>query len=150
MVLRLGASLAVIPVHSNVIQPPKTTEGISPISLAANPDSKAQISFDDPIKILLTDDTLPRISSGVKSCIIVDLMSTLMASKAPDKANSINDNQKDVDKANPIIESPKRATKANSIFPELTMGACRVTISAVNTAPIDGEALKIPNPSGPT
>ena len=52
---------------NKVITPPKTTAGTVPSNLAATPDSKAPISFDEPMKILLTADTLPFILSGVIS-----------------------------------------------------------------------------------
>jgi len=60
-----GLTLAVVATTIKVMIPPKATEGTRPISLAAIPDSKAPNSFDEPIKILLTEATLPRICSGV-------------------------------------------------------------------------------------
>ena len=66
--------------------PPKIIEGTNPSNLAANPDSNAPISFDEPINILFTDDTLPRMSSGVNNCTIVVLITTLILSNAPPKA----------------------------------------------------------------
>lgn len=44
-----------------VIHPPKTTAGTVRISFAVKPDSKAPISFDDPINMLFTAETRPRI-----------------------------------------------------------------------------------------
>ena len=40
-------------------------DGFKPNILAVAPDSKAPISLDEPMKIPLTAETLPRISSGV-------------------------------------------------------------------------------------
>ncbi|MNR57783.1 hypothetical protein D3C85_1786230 [compost metagenome] len=73
-----------------VILPPNTTAGTVLINFAVRPDSKAPISLEEPINILFTAETLPRISSGVSSCIIVERMITLMLSKAP----SINKNRR--------------------------------------------------------
>src|SRR5512139_1125634 len=68
--LNNGANLAVTPTMSKVIPPPKMTEGMRPSNLAATPDSNDPISFDEPIKMLFTEATLPRISSGVMSCMV--------------------------------------------------------------------------------
>ena len=65
--------------------PPKMTEGIVPISLAVAPDSNAPISLEELIKIPFTADTLPRISSGVSICKMVERIITLTLSKAPSK-----------------------------------------------------------------
>lgn len=46
---------------TSVILPPKITDGTVPNNLAAVPDSKAPISFDEPINIEFTADTRPRI-----------------------------------------------------------------------------------------
>ena len=75
----------------SVILPPKITEGTVPNSLAAVPDSKAPISFDEPINIEFTADTLPRMWSGVNNCIIVPRIITLTLSKAPSVNRNIND-----------------------------------------------------------
>ena len=63
--LNTGFILAVLATTISVMIPPNATEGIRPISLAVIPDSKAPSSFDEPIKMLLTDATRPRICSGV-------------------------------------------------------------------------------------
>ena len=68
-----------------VILPPNTTAGTVLISFAVRPDSKAPISFDEPINMLFTAETRPRISSGVSNCIIVDRIITLTLSKDPSK-----------------------------------------------------------------
>ena len=89
-----------IAVHNTiiiVILPPKITEGINPINDAANPLSKAPISFDDPINTPFTAETLPRISSGVNSCAILPLITMLTLSNEPLAANSNNDNIDDLE-----------------------------------------------------
>lgn len=48
-----------------VIIPPKTTAGTTPIIFDVKPLSKAPSSFDEPTNIEFTDDTLPRMLSGV-------------------------------------------------------------------------------------
>src|SRR5438552_16817249 len=47
--------------------PPPTTETTGPNKAAVNPDSSAPNSFEVPMKILFTEETRPRISSGVTS-----------------------------------------------------------------------------------
>jgi hypothetical protein len=65
--LKVGERMDVMDTTKIVIHPPKITEGIDPINLALTPDSKAPNSFDEPINMLLTEATLPRISSGVNA-----------------------------------------------------------------------------------
>ena len=60
-----GFILAVVPTTIKVIMPPNATEGIKPISLAVMPDSNAPNSFDEPMKMLFTEATRPRMCSGV-------------------------------------------------------------------------------------
>ena len=67
----------------SVIAPTKITEGITPRSFAARPDSKAPISFEEPMKMLFTAATRPFISSGVKSWRIVWRITTLTVSNIP-------------------------------------------------------------------
>jgi hypothetical protein len=52
---------AVIDTIPNVMHAPKTTEGTVPNILAASPDSNAPISLDEPINMVFTAETLPRI-----------------------------------------------------------------------------------------
>ncbi len=79
------------PTTARVIKPPNMTEGITPNSFAASPDSNAPISFEEPINILLTAETLPFISSGVYNCSIVCLITTLMLSNIPLKASAVTE-----------------------------------------------------------
>ena len=53
--LSFGALKEVKITTRSVIVPPKMTEGTTPISFAATPDSKAPISFDDPMKTEFTE-----------------------------------------------------------------------------------------------
>jgi hypothetical protein len=61
----LGAKPLTIATTARVMLPPKITDGINPSNFAVNPDSNDPNSFDDPIKMLFTEDTRPRISLGV-------------------------------------------------------------------------------------
>lgn len=81
--LKLGKVKELVNTTMRVIAPPKITEGITPRSFAANPDSKAPISFDEPMKMLFTAATRPFISSGVNSWRIVWRITTLTESNIP-------------------------------------------------------------------
>ena len=74
-----------------VITPPNITERTSPKAFAANPDSNPPISLEEPINMLFTAETLPRISSGVDSWRIVCRITTLTLSNAPDKNKKKSD-----------------------------------------------------------
>ena len=86
-----GARVAVAATTINVHKPPMIIDGTKPNKRAVTPDSKAPISLDEIMNIELTDETRPRILSGVKSCIIVPLIITLILSNAP----SVNRKNKD-------------------------------------------------------
>src|SRR5581483_8612513 len=73
---------------------------------AVNPDSNAPNSFDVPMKILFTDETRPRISSGVTNCTMEPRMITLTLSNAPTRNNSPSDNQNILDKPNRTVAIP--------------------------------------------
>src|SRR5262245_24149147 len=55
----LGTRAATSPTTPSEATPPRTTAGTVPRRRAATPDSKAPISFDEPMKIEFTDDTRP-------------------------------------------------------------------------------------------
>ena len=55
--LSSGAFQAVTNTQTQVISPPKITEGVTPKSLAATPDSKAPTSFEELMKKPLTEET---------------------------------------------------------------------------------------------
>ena len=77
------------------------------MSRAATPDSKDPISFDDPMKMLLTDATRPRISSGVRSWMVVARMMTLMLSNSPLRKSRTSDKAKLLDRAKRMMRSPE-------------------------------------------
>ena len=56
---------------TTVMAPPTITEGTVPSRRAATPDSKAPISFDEPMKIWFTAETRPSIPDGTITCISV-------------------------------------------------------------------------------
>ena len=78
----------------SVMQPPKITDGTSPSSFAARPDSNAPSSFDEPMKMPLIADTRPRMASGVASCRIVERITTDTPSHRPDANSNAADSHK--------------------------------------------------------
>src|SRR5438874_7647255 len=94
--------------------PPATTEATGPNNAAVSPDSSAPNSFDVPMKILFTDETRPRISSGVTSCTIDPRMITLTLSNAPRRKSTPNDSQKTFDKPNRVVARPNPVTQRNN------------------------------------
>src|SRR5205814_7859179 len=100
-----------------VPMPPATTEITGPNSAAVNPDSSAPNSFDVPMKILFTDETRPRISSGVISCTIDPRMITLTLSNAPTKNNNPSDNQNILDNPKRIVAMPNPVTHQLKVWP---------------------------------
>src|ERR1700729_2350014 len=85
--------------------PPVTVDTIAPVAAAlpktvgdANshatmPERKPPSSFDVPMNRLLTAETRPRFSSGVKICTSVCRTTTLMLSTKPATASIVNENQ---------------------------------------------------------
>src|SRR5207253_6818253 len=130
--------------------PPATTETTGPNSAAVNPDSNAPNSLDVPIKILFTDETRPRISSGVISCTMEPRMITLTLSNAPTKNNNPSDNQNALDKPKRTVAIPKPETHQSKVLPACFIGGRCATASAVPNAPIAGIARIQPRPTGPT
>lgn len=100
-----------------VIHPPKITDGTTPINLAARPDSNAPSSFDDPMNMLFTAETLPFMFSGVSVWINVPRIITLTQSKTPLSIRNSMDNQNRSESAKPIMQTPKPATHHNKILP---------------------------------
>src|SRR5881296_1990888 len=129
--------------------PPATTEITGPNSAAVNPDSSAPNSFDVPIKILFTDETRPRISSGVTSCTIDPRMITLTLSNAPTKNNKPSDNQNALDKPKRMVAIPKPVTHQSKVLPACLIGGRCAISSAIAKAPTAGVARIQPSPIGP-
>ena len=115
--LSFGAFIHAVVTTTIVITPPNTTAGTKPISRAVAPDSNAPNSLDEPINRLLTAETRPRISSGVKSDTIVPRMTILTLSKKPVPANMIRENTKLCEMANKIVQIPKPPTEIRSFRP---------------------------------
>src|SRR5205823_2799173 len=132
-----------------VPMPPATTEITGPNSEAVKPDSSAPNSFDVPMKILFTDETRPRISSGVTSCTIEPRMITLTLSNAPRRKSTPSDNQNTFDNPNRIVAAPNPVTHQSSVFPARFIGGRCATTSATAKAPIAGIARSQPSPTGP-
>src|SRR5947207_13457958 len=129
--------------------PPATTETTGPKSAAVSPDSSAPNSFDVPIKMLFTDETRPRISSGVTSCTIEPRMITLTLSNAPTRHSSPSDNQNTFDNPNRLVAKPNPVTHQNNALPARFLGGRRAINSALTNAPIAGIARIQPRPTGP-
>src|SRR5499433_1784495 len=129
--------------------PPATTEITGPNNAAVNPDSSAPNSFDVPIKILFTDDTRPRISSGVTNCTIEPRMITLTLSNAPTRNNNPSDSQKILDKPNRTVAIPNPETHQSKVRPVCFIGGKCATTSAIAKAPTAGVARIQPRPTGP-
>src|SRR5436190_21476471 len=109
--LRVSGHRRATPNTTRIVpMPPATTEMTGPNNAAVNPDSSAPNSFDVPMKILFTDETRPRISSGVTSCTMEPRMMTLTLSNAPSRNNKHSDNQKTLDKQNSTASFPNTVT----------------------------------------
>src|SRR5215472_9357872 len=117
-ILRVSGHRHATPKTTRIVpMPPATTEITGPNNAAVNPDSNAPNSFDVPMKILFTDDTRPRISSGVTSCTIDPRMMTLTLSNAPMRKSTPRDNQNTFDRPNKIVDRPNPITHHSSVLP---------------------------------
>lgn len=132
------------------MQPPKTTEGITPINLAVMPLSNCPNSLLLFINIELTLITLPRILSGVFSCKIVPRVTTLMPSKKPLTSNAANETQNIFDSANMMMQTPKPATAYSNFLPCFLRIGNKVSSIIIITEPISEAAFSQPKPTGPT
>src|SRR5215471_7759547 len=130
--------------------PPATTEITGPNSAAVNPDSSAPNSLDVPMKILFTDDTRPRITSGVTNCTIEPRMITLTLSNAPMRKSRPSDNQNTFDNPNRMVARPNPVTDQSNALPAYFIGGKCAIASAMTKAPIAGVARIQPRPTGPT
>src|SRR5213075_1920105 len=116
---------------------------------AVNPDSSAPNSFDVPMKILFTDETRPRISSGVTNCTMDPRMITLSLSNAPRRNNTPSENQNTLDKPKMMVAIPKAVTHQSKILPDCFIGGRCATTNAIAKAPMAGAARSQPSPTGP-
>src|SRR5215475_3325428 len=149
-ILRVSGQRNATPITTRIVPiPPATTEMTGPNSAAVNPDSSAPNSFEVPIKILFTDETRPRISSGVTSCTIDPRMITLTLSNAPRKKSTPSDNQNTFDKPNTIVATPNPVTHHSNVFPACFIGGRCATSRAITKAPTAGIARIQPRPTGP-
>ena len=99
---------------------------------------------------LLTDETRPRIASGVSSCTRVWRTMTLMLSAKP-QMNSISiESQNKRDQPKPIVASPKMITAAIRARPAFFMGGRWAMSRAQIIEPTGRAAVNSPNPCGPT
>src|SRR5882724_5194132 len=122
-ILRVCGQCNATPSTTRIVPiPPATTEITGPNSAAVNPDSSAPNSFDVPMKILFTDETRPRISSGVTNCTMEPRMITLTLSNAPTKSNKPSDNQNTLDKPNRMVAIPNPATHHSKFLPACLIG----------------------------
>ena len=103
---KVGKAIPVDTTVIKVIQPPKTTAVTVPISLAVKPLSKAPSSLEEPVNILSTEETLPRIASGVFNCIMVWRITIETPSVTPLKNNAKTEIQYTLDKPKTIIQIP--------------------------------------------
>ena len=99
------------------MHPPNTTEETVPIRAAAVPDSNSPISFDEPMKIELTEAIRPRIDSGEFSCRIAFLTTMLTASNPPLKASAANESQNHLEAPKTIMQTPYPKTDARNTGP---------------------------------
>src|SRR2546430_3095378 len=123
-----------------VPMPPATTEITGPNSAAVKPDSSAPNSFDVPMKILFTDETRPRISSGVTSCTIEPRMITLTLSNAPTRHSKPSDSQNILDKPKRIVAIPNPVTHHSRALPACFIGGGRSDPNAPEKGATPGRA----------
>ena len=94
---KVGKNLAHARTITTVPIDPIKIELTGPKKLAVTPDSNSPSSFDAPIKMAFTDETLPLMWSGVSNCINVILITTLRLSAAPETIRAIIERKKFVD-----------------------------------------------------
>src|SRR5215468_9956004 len=149
-ILRVSGQRYATPSTTRIVpMPPATTEMTGPNNAAVNPDSSAPNSFEVPMKILFTDETRPRISSGVTSCTIDPRMITLTLSNAPRRKSRPSDSQNTFDNPNKIVERPNPVTHQINVFPACFIGGRCATRRAIPKAPTAGIARIQPRPTGP-
>ena len=142
--------IPVVTTVSNVMLPPKTTAVTVPINFAVSPLSKAPSSLDDPTNMEFTEETLPRISSGVLSWRIVCLITIDTPSVTPLKNKATTEIQNIEETPKTIIQTPKPKIATNSFLPAALLIGIYAVTNMVKNEPIDGAVTKIPNPCDPT
>src|ERR1019366_9868070 len=93
-----------------VPMPPLTTEATGPKKRATVPDSNSPNSLEALMNTLLTAETRPRISLGVRNCTKLCRTTTLMLSDAPQTASISSDNQNDVESPKTMVTMPNVVT----------------------------------------
>ena len=131
------------------MQPPKTTEGTSPMSRAARPLSKAPISLLEPMKTWFTEETRPSMCSGVSVCSRVARSTTLTLSTAPLAASRRQLSRKLRLRAKAMVARPKAATQISSVRPARRRGGRWAMVIPMITEPTAGAARRTPSPCGP-
>ena len=132
------------------MEPPKTTDGITPRNLAATPLSNCPSSLLELMNILFTLNTRPRMWAGVFNCRIVPRITTLIPSTMPPISNAAKDNQNTCDKANTIIQVPKPATANINFLPCCFCSGNTVKMITTQMAPMSVAAFNQPKPVAPT
>src|SRR5262245_3505383 len=89
--LNRGESQATATTVAKQTIPPRTAAGTAPRRRATTPDSNSPNSLEEPIKMELTAEILPRIESGEESCTAAVRTTMLTLSKAPLKPRATRD-----------------------------------------------------------
>jgi len=97
-----------------------------------------------------TEDTRPRMWSGVASWIRVWRMLTLIMSAAPPMKRTAPDSQTLVDRPKVRVQTPNTATAANIHLPPCFTIGKRLRYRAISRAPAPNEARSRPKPTAPT
>ncbi|OIQ68207.1 hypothetical protein GALL_502060 [mine drainage metagenome] len=130
--------------------PPNTAAPTGPSTRATTPLSNSPSSLEPEINSPDTEDTRPRIWSGVTICTSVWRTYIDTMSAAPRIASANIDSGIDFDTANSSVAAPNTATDRNMRRPAMRASGQRFSASAISAAPIAGPERSIPNPSGPT
>src|SRR5215471_2935753 len=106
----VGALNQVVTTTRMVMQPPKTTDGTTPSRRAITPLSNCPSSLLELMNMELTEDTLPRMGSGVFTCTMVPLTTTLIPSSMPLNRSARKESRYHFDNPNTMIQTPKPKT----------------------------------------
>ena len=116
-VRKVGFKNPVVTTVIKVIVPPKTTAVTVPINLAVRPLSNAPNSLDDPTNMEFTEETLPRIWSGVFNCRMVCLITIETPSVTPLKNNAATETQKKEESPKTMMQIPNPKIATSSFIP---------------------------------